>query len=212
MIIETIPVGLLVTNCYVIGCRRTLEAMILDPGGDGEVITALRRHNLKPTKLVNTHGHADHIAGNVKIRQEFPELSILIHSEDAALLTSPAKNLSLLFGINCVSPPADVLLAEGDEVTVGELRFRVLHLPGHTPGGIGLFSETGSEGRPVLFSGDALFAEGIGRTDLPGSNHAALIQALQRKVLTLPDECVVYPGHGPATTIGHERRNNPFLA
>ena len=217
MIIETLTVGPLATNCYVVGTAasgrdRTREAMIIDPGGDThEILLCLHRNGLTPKLMVNTHAHADHMAAVPELKEAHPDLQYLLHGEDFALLRDPDRNLSSFVGAELELPEPDRLLAHGDVVELGEIRFRVIHVPGHTPGGICLYSEDTPDRVPVLFSGDALFAQGIGRTDLPGGDHAQLIGALRDKILTLDERCVVYPGHGPITTIGDEKAHNPFL-
>lgn len=213
MRIEKFSVGPLEACCYVVSNEDTGEVVIIDPGGDHErIVTYIRENNLTPKLLINTHGHGDHIGSNKEIKETFPGVKIAIHYEDADCLTHPSKNLSFLGGFLLKSPPADIVLKEGDKVGVEGVEFEVIHTPGHTPGSICLLSRpTGENGRPVLFSGDSLFQGGIGRTDLPGGDFAALIKSLKDKILTLDGETVVYPGHGPLTTVGEERANNPFL-
>jgi len=161
---------------------------------------------------VNTHGHVDHIAGNTAVKARWPQIRLAIHADDAAKLTSPIRNLSLLMGMNVKSPPADVLLKEGDRIELGsgQTPLEVLATPGHTPGGISLVWRP-DEGPAAVFTGDALFCEGIGRTDFPGASERTLMKSIREKLLVLPDDTAVYPGHGPPTTIGRERCGNPFL-
>ena len=211
MIVHPLLVGPIGTNCYVVGCERTRKAAVIDPGGDAERIAeCLRSDGLRLDWILDTHGHADHMAANADIKTAFPEAKIAIHAEDADCLHRPALNLSPLLGVPVKSPPADRLLQEGDEVAVGDLRFNVLHVPGHTPGGIAFCAEPDGE-PPAVFSGDALFAGGIGRTDFVRGSHPQLIAAIREKLFTLPPDTRVYPGHGPVTTIAHEAATNPFL-
>jgi glyoxylase-like metal-dependent hydrolase (beta-lactamase superfamily II) len=211
--IEHFTVGPLETGCYVVTCNGSAEALIIDPGADADQISAyLQERRLSPKLLVNTHGHIDHIGGNADLKAKFPDLRICIHADDEVCLRKPSKNLSFLQGVAYKSPPADVRLKEGDVLKIGECELKVIHVPGHTPGGICLHSNQKSEdGARVLFSGDCLFAGGIGRTDFPGGSGGALLSNLRSKILTLDEDTIVYPGHGPPTTIGEERRSNPFF-
>lgn len=205
MLIETMEVGPVITNCYVVGCEETKEGLVIDPGGDSDRILALiERSGLNVTQLLNTHGHADHIAGNAAIHRALG-CKILIHEADADMITSRASSLLDWIPEGEPSPPADRRLSDGDQVQVGSLAFDVLHLPGHTPGGIGLLTDK------VIFTGDTLFAESIGRTDLPGGSEEVLFRTLAERIATLDDQLTAYPGHGPATTIGREKERNPFL-
>ncbi|MEM1550800.1 MAG: MBL fold metallo-hydrolase [Candidatus Bathyarchaeia archaeon] len=210
MLIIPLIVGPLSTNCYIIVCERSREAAIIDPGFDrlDEDLVLGKIHDLKVVVkyIINTHGHVDHISGNLKIKRE-TGASIAIHYYDVDMLLDPEKNFSRTMGLDVVSPPPDILLQEGDELMVGSLRIKVLHTPGHTPGSISLYSEKGG----FVFTGDTLFAGSIGRTDLPGSSYEGLISSIREKLFRLPDETKVYPGHGPETTIGVERRENIFL-
>ena len=213
MHIETLVVGPLATNCYVVSCPKSRAGMIVDPGGEAERIARyVQEARLQVTWIVNTHGHADHIGANAALKEIFRSAKLAIHPADAEMLAEPRLNLSLITGADVRSPAADVLLTESDGVEVGALGFRVIHLPGHTPGGIGLYRDasTGGQGGVVL-SGDVLFAGSVGRFDLPGGDPDELIRAIKARLLVLPDPCAVYPGHGPATTVERERIGNPFL-
>jgi len=188
------------------------EAMIVDaPGGAEAIIDFLREREVTPGILVNTHGHADHIQGNRLLKDTWPAMTLAIGEADAPMLTHPLKNMSPLMAAWVKSPEADRLLAGGDRLTVGSAAFQVLATPGHSKGSISLYCPQGPDGAGVAFTGDALFAGGIGRTDLPGMSGETLLASIRNRLLTLPDETVIYPGHGPASTIGEEKRTNPWL-
>jgi glyoxylase-like metal-dependent hydrolase (beta-lactamase superfamily II) len=193
-------------NCYILGCEETKEAAVIDPGGDGAVIAALlNKGGLTAKYIINTHGHIDHIAGNAEVKEK-TGAQILIHAEDKDMLTEARRNLSGFMGASIVSPPADRTLEEGEVILVGNtVKLEVIHTPGHTRGGICLKTED------LVFTGDTLFAGSIGRSDFPGGNHHTLISSIKEKLLTLDDDTVVFPGHGPRSTIGEERAANPFL-
>jgi glyoxylase-like metal-dependent hydrolase (beta-lactamase superfamily II) len=203
--IEIIPVGEIETNCYLMGDDK--EAILIDPGGDADkIIVAIKKRNVKVTNIVLTHGHADHI-GAVPELKKYTGAPVQIHSEDAIMLTDAMANLSAVFDVPFVTTPADGLLKDGDIIVAGDIKLKVLFTPGHTPGGISLYEkDTG-----VVFTGDALFAGSIGRTDFPRASHEQLIEAIQEKLLNLPDKTEVYPGHGPKSTIGNEKEGNPWL-
>ena len=213
MIIERLAVGPLETNCYVVACEATGEAAAIDPGGEiAGIVARVAEWSLRVTWIVNTHGHGDHMAGNRELKAAFPEARLAVHEADAGFLEDAELNLTGMLGMPITSPGADVLLKDGDTVAAGEIVFRVIHVPGHTPGGIALFAERGGEGDgPVVFCGDTIFAGSIGRSDFPGGSQEQLIGAIRRRLLTLPAETAVYPGHGPETMIGHEAATNPFL-
>jgi glyoxylase-like metal-dependent hydrolase (beta-lactamase superfamily II) len=188
------------------------EALLIDaPEGAEAIVAFCHERRLTPRLLVNTHGHADHIHANRLLKKTWPDLEIACGQADAPLLVSPIRNLSVLVLRRVKSPPPDRLLSEGDRIEVGEAALEVLETPGHSPGGISLYAPDGPDGRPVVFTGDALFAGSIGRTDFPGARHATLVQSIREKLLVLPPETVVYPGHGEPTTIGEEARTNPFI-
>ena len=209
MEIDRLILGAFETNCYIV--RRSEAAkdcVIVDTGLEaGELVSFLQGHKLNPVAVVLTHGHADHISGVAAVRENFPNIKVYIHKLDAEMLTGAQSNLSELAGIRFSSEPADFLIEEGDTIEQAGVKLEVFDTPGHTPGGISLYSK--DEG--IVFVGDALFAGSVGRTDFPGASSAQLIKGIKEKLLTLPDETTVYPGHGPITTIAQEKTNNPFL-
>jgi len=206
MFLKTLVVGPLGANCYLIGCPETREGAVIDPGAEGErILAAAREAGLAIKQIINTHGHGDHIGANGTIKKA-TNAAILIHKLDAPCLNNPGANLSSLMGLRETSPPVDRLLEENDTINVGKtITLKVIHTPGHTPGGICL------QGEGLVFTGDTLFAGSIGRTDFPGGSFGRLISAVKEKLFTLDDALVVYPGHGPASTIGAERVDNPFF-
>lgn len=206
MYISTLPVGLIQTNCYVVGCEETKEGAVIDPGGHpGRILAEVERHGLAIKYVLNTHAHIDHTDANGAIVQA-TGAPLALHPQDLPILT--ASGGAALFGIQAdPSPAPDLELHDGDELEVGTLRFRVLHTPGHTPGHVCFYEP--AEG--ALFDGDVLFFRGVGRTDLPGGSWQQLMDSIRRVLFALPDETKVYSGHGPATTIGDEKRQNPWL-
>jgi len=208
MIIKMLTLGTLSTNCYIVGCTETKEALIIDPGFEGKkeaerVLREVNQHGLRVKYIVNTHGHPDHIGGNGIIKKA-TGAPILIHEYDAPMLIGGADNVSGLFGLRATSPPADKMLHEGDVIQAGKIMLRVLHTPGHSRGSISLLGDY------VVFTGDTLFAGSIGRYDLPGASFKEIICSVKR-LATLPEHAKVYPGHGPTSTIGKEKKSNPFL-
>ncbi len=207
MIFEIVVVGPLEVNCFILGCEATREGVIVDPGGDPEkILAAVERLGLTIRQVINTHGHFDHVGGNRRVLAA-TGATLLIHGNDVPFL-SRAADVATMYGLSTEnSPPPGRLLEDGMAITFGEYGMKVFHTPGHTPGGCCLYLE--SEGKVI--TGDTLFAEGVGRTDFPGSSHEALIEGIRTKLLTLPEATAAYPGHGPATTIGHEKRYNPYI-
>jgi glyoxylase-like metal-dependent hydrolase (beta-lactamase superfamily II) len=197
-------------NTYVVWRAGQSDAVVIDPGFEPQpVLAKLAEERLTPRLILNTHGHVDHIAGNADLKRAFPAAPLLIGAGDAAMLTEPQLNFSAWAGVSVVSPPADRLLSEGDVVEAAGLRLEVLEIPGHSPGHVVYLLR---DDPPVVFGGDVLFRGSIGRTDVPGGDLDQLLSGIRAKLWPLPDAAVVYPGHGPATTVGHERRTNPFLA
>ena len=207
MIFEIAVVGPLAVNCFILGDAAAGEGVIIDPGDDAEkVLATVKRLGLSIRYVINTHGHFDHVGGNRQVRAA-TGAQLLIHRDDAAFL-SRAADVAAMYGLTTGnSPPPDQFLEEGMAIRFGRYEMQVLHTPGHTPGGCCLYLE--EQGK--VLTGDTLFAEGVGRTDFPGSSHEALMHGIRTKLMTLPDSTVAYPGHGPSTTIGHEKRYNPYL-
>lgn len=206
MIVVTLPVGMLQANCYIVGCPETHEGAIIDPGGDPELILAeVRRHKLTIKYVLNTHAHFDHTAANRAV-VEATAAALAIHPKDRALLM--AGSGGQWFGLSSAPSPAPTVdLQPGDRLEVGRLVLEVLHTPGHSPGHVSFYER--DEG--AVFDGDVLFNRGIGRSDLPGGSWQQLLDSIRRVLLALPDDTIVYSGHGPATTIGEEKLYNPWL-
>lgn len=205
MLLEAMVVGPLQVNCYIVGCEETREALVIDPGDDGEqILQHIAQAGLTVKMIVNTHGHFDHVGANALLVAE-TGAPLHIHVSDAPFLPRIREHAAV-YGLQVrVSPPPDRALHGGETLTVGTLPIQVLHTPGHTPGGICL------QINDHLFSGDTLFADSVGRTDLPGGNHEDLVEAIRQKLFALPDSTIAHPGHGPDTTIGREKRLNPFV-
>ena len=196
-------------NSYVVWRAGRSAVLVIDPGLEPELILDfLRERGFTPAAILNTHGHADHIGGNRALKETFPDAPLLIGANEARLLTDANANLSAPFGMPVTSPPADRLLREGDVVEEAGIRLEVLDLPGHSPGHVVFLYRDAPN---VVFGGDVLFRGSIGRYDFPGSSGTQLLAGIQTKLYSLPGDTVVYPGHGPVTTVGHEKRTNPFV-
>lgn len=193
------------TNTWLLYDDVSLEGVLVDPAAPSEVLLErIKDLNLKIKMIINTHGHGDHIGGNAFFAERL-NAPLAIHKDDAAMLTDNLKNLSAYMGSSLPIKAADVLLEDGYTLNLGEYELKVIHTPGHTPGGICLYIDK------YLISGDTLFELSIGRTDFPGGSHSGLIRSIREKLFVLPDDVIVFPGHGPQTTIGLEKSNNPFL-
>ena len=197
-------------NTYIVWLPSRQDALVFDPGLEPELILEfLREQGLSIAAILNTHGHADHIAGNAAMKEAFPDAPIIIGPGDAPMLLDANANLSAPFGFAVLSPPADRLVQAGDIVEGAGITLEVLDLPGHSPGHVAFLWR----GEPcIVFGGDVLFRGSIGRSDFPGSDPDALYRSIREKMYTLPDNTVVYPGHGPVTTVGHEKKTNPFVS
>ena len=205
MIIERREVGPIMANCYIVGCETTREAVVIDPGDQADVIlTTLASHQLTVKYLLNTHGHFDHVGANQRMK-DATQAPLMIHREDAPML-GKLDRAAAQFGMRAEnSPQADAYLDEGATISFGTLSLKVIHTPGHSRGGVCLYTPG------YVFVGDTLFAGSIGRTDFPGGDYHLLIDNIKEKLLTLPDDTVVLPGHGPESTIEREKKHNPFL-
>jgi len=207
MILETLVVGPVQTNCYVVACDSTRQGLVIDPGGNaGGIARTIERLGIDVRRIVLTHFHFDHMTA-AEALCESTGAPVTIHESGVPLLADPPE----LFRLLSPTEPSDLVieepLREGDVLTVGTLRLEVRHTPGHSPDGISLWLP----GHKLLFSGDALFRGSVGRIDFPGSDHATLLRSIREQILTLPDDTRVFSGHGPETSVGYERRSNPFL-
>jgi len=188
-----------------LGSEKTREAAVIDPGGDADrILITLAKDKLRCVYIINTHGHLDHSADNKRLK-EVTGAKLLIHRADAPMIIHQSKSGGM-WGIHIDnSPPPDRYLVEGDVITIGDISLKVLHTPGHSPGGISLVTDK------MVFVGDTLFAGSIGRTDFSGGDYKGLLRNVREKIFTLGDDVIVYPGHGPKTTVGREKKTNPFF-
>lgn len=207
MIQKIMSVGMLESNCYILGDEISREAVVIDPGGDGpDILAVIQKENFKLKTIINTHGHFDHVGANQAL-QEATGAPIAIHQADAAMLSQPSAEALFFTGGRLQPSQAEILLKENDLLEFGPFQLKVLHTPGHTVGGICLVLQN----EPIVYVGDTLFAGSIGRTDFPGGSFEDLIESVKLKIFTLGDHYLVMPGHGPATTVGQERQYNPFF-
>lgn len=209
MNLKMLTVGSFFTNCYIVWCKKTREAIVIDPGFNRQdeaekVLNVLKGEELKVKFVIDTHGHPDHTCGNGVVK-DATGASILIHELDANMLGEGGKNLTGLFGFRLIPSITDCFLKDGDVVRFGKVVLRVLHTPGHSPGSISLVGEG------CVFTGDTLFAGSIGRVDLPGGSGEDILRSLRERLAVLPDMFTVYPGHGPKSSVREEKRSNPFL-
>ncbi|MEW5908792.1 MAG: MBL fold metallo-hydrolase [Thermodesulfobacteriota bacterium] len=204
MNIQMLTVGPIMANCFIVGCDTTKEAAVIDPGDETDkILFALAKTGLNVKFIINTHGHFDHVGGNKKLK-EATRADLLIHPLDAPMLKSLSYSASR-WGLDADdSPPPDREINDGEIIAFGTIHLEVIHTPGHTPGGVSLYSNG------FVFVGDTLFSGSIGRTDFPGGDYGTLISSIQKKLFRLPDHIQVMCGHGPATTIGQEKKYNPF--
>jgi hydroxyacylglutathione hydrolase len=209
MFVKQMQVGRMAVFAYLVGDTITGDALVIDPADDvKEIIAEAKNNNLQINYIVNTHGHVDHISGNAEM-QNATGAKIVAHEDDAIMLTSTPGTILKMFGAK-PSPPADILVKDGDIISVGNVNLKVIHTPGHSPGGISLYSSG------YVFTGDTLFVEAVGRTDLPGGSWQIMYKAIKEKLFCLPEDTKVMPGHNygrtPTSTIGHEKKYNPSVS
>ncbi|MHC4883713.1 MAG: MBL fold metallo-hydrolase [Planctomycetota bacterium] len=203
-----LEVGPLAVCCYLLFREGEESCCIIDPGGDTALIQErCSQEGVTPEVILLTHSHFDHVGGVTELHAAFPNARILCHPECSPLMQSPAKNLSAMIGAQVKTPPPNAELQDGETLTIGSITLTALHVPGHSPGHLVFYCEEGN----LLFSGDTLFNGSLGRTDFPGSSYDLLAAKLTEKILSLPEITRVYPGHGAHTTIGREKRFNPFI-
>ena len=202
--LKTFTVGPMEANCYILYNPDRREGLIIDPGAEGAcLIKFIKEEKISINYIINTHGHPDHIGANRKVK-EYTNAPILIHQYDAPMLGKSESVFPLIFPLEYSSPPADSLIKDGDLIECAGMKLKVLHTPGHTPGGISLLTDDS------IFTGDTLFSGSIGRSDLPGGSQEVLLNSIE-KILSLDENLTIYPGHGPPTTVGQELHSNPFI-
>ncbi|MEZ5359583.1 MAG: MBL fold metallo-hydrolase [Candidatus Zixiibacteriota bacterium] len=205
MKISTVVVSMFETNCYLACDEFTGKCAIIDPGDEPEkIFSEIEQLNVTPEVVLLTHGHGDHIGAVVEMIHRY-KIPLFAGDGEETLLSSPERNMSAAVGLPIICPPPKMYLKESDKVKVGNISFSVISTPGHSPGGVCYLHEN------ILFCGDTLFYGSVGRTDFPGCSHEQLISSIANKLMNLPDSTKCYPGHGPATTIGYEKKHNPFL-
>jgi glyoxylase-like metal-dependent hydrolase (beta-lactamase superfamily II) len=205
LIIKELAVGPIMANCFIVGCEDTRKAVVIDPGDEPDrILLSLAESKLTVTYIINTHGHFDHVGANKKMK-EATGAELMIHPHDAPMLEHLTYAASS-FGLAVEnSPTADREIVDGDIISFGNVKLKVIHTPGHSPGGVSLYTNGN------VFVGDTLFAGSIGRTDFPGGDYNTLISSIQKRLFPLGDDTRVYCGHGPQTTIGREKKYNPFV-
>lgn len=202
---ETIIVGVLETNCYLVYCSETLACAVVDPGAEPhKILHLIKRKALNPVVILNTHGHVDHIGANKDIKERF-NIPLCIHRSDKYMLENVHQSEMSFFLEAKESPSPDRYLEDGERIQIGKSFLQVIHTPGHSPGSVSFL------GDGFLLSGDTLFYGGVGRTDFPGGSWQELEYSIKNKILTMPDETIILPGHGPSTSVGQEKRSNPFI-
>ncbi|KUG23849.1 hydroxyacylglutathione hydrolase [hydrocarbon metagenome] len=208
MFVKQMQVSTMAVFAYLVGDPITGDALVIDPAADvKKIIAEAKKNNLRINYIVNTHGHVDHISGNTEMQKE-TGAKIIVHEDDSIMLTHTPAMILKMFGAKA-SPPADIMVKDGDIISVGNIELKVIHTPGHSLGGICLYTPG------YVFTGDTLFVEAVGRTDLPGGSWNTMLESIQKKLFCLPDDTKVMPGHNygrmPTSTIGHEKSHNPFV-
>jgi len=206
--LRSFELGPLGANCYVFSCDRTGKTLVVDPGGAEDDLTRyLRSNRLCVVSVVCTHGHYDHIGGIPALKKQFPQSTVCIHEQDVDMLVHPRNYVPFMGMLLQDMDRPDATLADGQQLTAGDEQFMVIHTPGHTRGCVCLYNAV----RGIVFTGDTLFLDGVGRTDLTGGSTSSLVSSIREKLFVLPEATVVYPGHGPETSIGYEKANNAYV-